>query len=70
MANWGSPSNRTGRVECRGGLSSPWQALPEVGGRVPGRRPRIVPPTPPRVRGKPLSIERSPANRPWRSESG
>ena len=35
----GSPSNRTGRVEWRGGLSSPWQALPEVGGRVPGLVP-------------------------------
>lgn len=37
---------------------------------IAGRRPRTVPPTPPLVRGKPLSIERQPANRPWRSESG
>ncbi len=37
---------------------------------IAGRRPRTVPPTPPLVRGKPLSIERPPANRPWRSESG
>ena len=31
---------------------------------IAGRRPRTVPPTPPLVRGKPLSIERPPANRP------
>ena len=37
---------------------------------IAGRRPRTVPPTPPQARGKPLSIERLPANRPWRSESG
>ena len=37
---------------------------------IAGRRPRTVPPTPPLVCGKPLSIERPPANRPWRSESG
>ena len=37
---------------------------------IAGRRPRTVPPTPPLVRGKPLSIERPPADRPWRSESG
>jgi transposase-like protein len=37
---------------------------------IAGRRPRKVPPTPPIVRGKPPSIDRPPANRPWRSESG
>jgi transposase-like protein len=37
---------------------------------IAGRRPRTVPPTPPLVRGKPLSIERQPASRPWRSRSG
>jgi transposase-like protein len=37
---------------------------------VAGRRPRKVPPTPPLVRGKPPSIDRPPANRPWRSQSG
>ena len=36
---------------------------------IAGRRPRTVPPTPPLVRGKPLSIERPPANRPWRRVS-
>ena len=37
---------------------------------IAGRRPRAVPPTPPLVRGKPPSLERPPAKRPWRSESG
>jgi transposase-like protein len=31
------------------------------------RRPRLVPPTPPQARGHPPSLERPPANRPWRS---
>jgi len=31
------------------------------------RKPRDVPPTPPRARGHPPSLERAPANRPWRS---
>jgi transposase-like protein len=30
-------------------------------------RPRAVPPTPPRSRGHPPSLERPPANRPWRT---
>ena len=30
------------------------------------KRPRKVPPTPPKVRGNPPSLERPPANRPWR----
>jgi transposase-like protein len=34
---------------------------------VAGRRPRAVPPTPPRVRRNPPSLDRSAANRPWRS---
>lgn len=33
-------------------------------------RPRAVPPVPPRTRGKPPSLERAPANRPWRTNSG
>lgn len=37
---------------------------------IAGRRPRAVPPTPPPARGKPPSLERAPAGRPWRSESG
>jgi len=37
---------------------------------IAGRRPRAVPPTPPLARGKPPSLDRQPANRPWRSESG
>jgi len=37
---------------------------------IASRRPRAVPPTPPLARGKPPSLERPPANRPWRSESG
>jgi len=35
-----------------------------------GQRPRAVPPTPPPTRGKPPSLERPPANRPWRTNSG
>ena len=31
------------------------------------RRPREVPPAPPQVRGHPPSLERPPANRPWRT---
>ena len=31
------------------------------------RRPRAVRPTPPQVRGHPPSLERPPANRPWRT---
>ena len=31
------------------------------------RRPRQVPPTPPQMRGHPPSLERPPANRPWRT---
>jgi transposase-like protein len=31
------------------------------------RRPRAVPPAPPRTRGKPPSLDRPPANRPWRN---
>jgi transposase-like protein len=34
------------------------------------RQPREVPPTPPRARGHPPSLERPPANRPWRNASG
>jgi transposase-like protein len=34
---------------------------------IAGRRPRAVPPTPPRARGKPPSLDRPPANRPWRT---
>ncbi len=37
---------------------------------IAGRRPRAVPPTPPQSRGKPPSLERPPANRPWRKHSG
>ena len=37
---------------------------------IAGRRLRKVPPTPPIVRGKPPSMDRPPANRPWRDESG
>jgi transposase-like protein len=37
---------------------------------IAGRRPRKVPPTPPIVRGKPPSMDRPPANRPWRDKSG
>jgi len=31
------------------------------------RRPRAVPPVPPRKRGRPPSLQRPPANRPWRN---
>jgi excisionase family DNA binding protein len=31
------------------------------------RRPRAVPPTPPKKRGKPPSLQRPKADRPWRS---
>ena len=34
------------------------------------QRPRAVPPVPPRERGRPPSLERPPANRPWRTASG
>ena len=34
------------------------------------RRPRKVPPMPPRTRGRPPSLERPPANRPWRASFG
>ena len=37
---------------------------------IAGRRPRAVPPTPPRTRGKPPSLDRPPAKRPWRARSG
>jgi len=34
---------------------------------VATRRPRSVPPVPPRTRGRPASLDRAPADRPWRS---
>ena len=34
---------------------------------VAKRRPRTVPPSPPQTRGHPPSLERPPANRPWRT---
>ena len=34
------------------------------------RRPRRIPPAPPRKRGRPPSLQRSPANRPWRATGG
>jgi len=34
------------------------------------KRPRAAPPTPPRARGHPPSLERPPANRPWRAAAG
>jgi len=34
------------------------------------RRPRKAPPTPPRTHGRPPSLERPPANRPWRADTG
>lgn len=37
---------------------------------VAGDRPRRTPPTPPRTRGRPPTLNRPPANRPWRSQSG
>ena len=36
---------------------------------IASRRPRAVPPVPPRKRGRPPSLERAPANRPWRRVS-
>jgi transposase-like protein len=33
---------------------------------IASRRPRRVPPVPPRKRGRPPSLQRPPANRPWR----
>jgi len=37
---------------------------------VAGERPRKIPPTPPGTRGTPPSLDRPPANRPWRRGSG
>ena len=37
---------------------------------IAGLRPRAVPPTPPQSCGQPPSLERPPANRPWRTGSG
>jgi transposase-like protein len=37
---------------------------------IVAQRPRAVPPMPPRRRGRPPSLERAPANRPWRTASG
>jgi hypothetical protein len=34
---------------------------------VKAQRPRAVPPTPPRASGHPPSLDRPPANRPWRN---
>ena len=34
---------------------------------IASHRPREVPPVPPQVRGHPPSLERPPANRPWRT---
>ena len=34
---------------------------------VAGKRPRKIPPVPPAVRGHPPSLERPPAQRPWRA---
>ena len=34
---------------------------------ITSKRPRTVPPTPPPTRGRPPSLERPPANRPWRT---
>jgi len=36
---------------------------------IAAKRPRAVPPTPPPTRGHPPSLERPPANRPWRTAS-
>ncbi len=33
---------------------------------IAAKRPRAVPPTPPKARGHPPSLERPPANRLWR----
>ena len=35
--------------------------------RIATTRPRAVPPTPTQARGHPPSLERPPANRPWRT---
>jgi hypothetical protein len=37
---------------------------------VAGKRPRKIPPTPPATRGHPPSLERPPAERPWRAYLG
>lgn len=37
---------------------------------IVGKRPRVIPPTPPSTRGKPPSLDRPAANRPWRAKSG
>ncbi len=34
---------------------------------IASKRPRVVPPAPPQTRGHPPSLERAPANRPWRT---
>ena len=34
---------------------------------VAGKRPRKIPPVPPAARGHPPSLERPPAERPWRT---
>ena len=34
---------------------------------IASQRPRAVPPAPPHARGHPPSLERPPANRPWRA---
>ena len=34
---------------------------------IASTRPRAVPPVPPQARGHPPSLERPPANRPWRA---
>jgi len=34
---------------------------------IAGKRPRTVPPAPAQARGHPPSLERPPANRPWRT---
>lgn len=36
---------------------------------VAAQRPRTVPPTPPKARGHPTSLERPPADRPWRNST-
>ena len=36
-------------------------------GLIAAKRPRATPPTPPSARGHPPSLERPPANRPWRA---
>jgi transposase-like protein len=37
---------------------------------IVAQRPRAIPPVPPRRRGRPPSLERPAANRPWRTASG